>query len=126
MRSYRENGFGLWALILKESRRFVGQCGISIQDIDSKKVPEIGYQINKAFWNRGYVTEMAGKCLEYGFDKLELEEIFIHTYVKNIPSIRVAEKLNMTRRKEYDKQVTPDKFMRHVVFSTMGKERYSS
>ena len=34
--SYTENGFGLWAVILKSENKFIGQCGISMQDIDGK------------------------------------------------------------------------------------------
>ena len=32
--SYQKNGFGLWAIILKESNTFIGDCGISLQNID--------------------------------------------------------------------------------------------
>jgi len=45
--SYTINRFGLWAVILKKGKHFIGQCGISNQKIDGKTVPEIGYHINK-------------------------------------------------------------------------------
>lgn len=122
--SYQENKYGLWALVLKSEKKFIGQCGILKIDIDGDRVPEIGYHLNKIYWNRGLATEAAGKCLAYGFDVLALEEIFIHTYVKNVPSRRVAEKIRMLNRKEYDKKVDPSgRIMRHVVFS-MKKDEY--
>jgi len=122
--SYQENQYGLWALVLKSEKKFIGQCGILKIDIDGHPVPEIGYHVNKQYWNKGLATEAAGKCLEYGFDVLALEEIFIHTYVKNVPSRRVAEKLRMQIRKEWDKKVDPSgRIMRHVVFS-MKKDEY--
>jgi RimJ/RimL family protein N-acetyltransferase len=121
--SYKSNGFGLWALILKEEHIFIGQCGISIQNIDGKQVPEIGYHLNQDYWNNGYATEAAKACLNYGFEELKLPSLFIHTYVKNMPSIRVAQRIGMHHVKEYEK-VIPNhhKTMRHVVFGLSKRD----
>ncbi len=122
--SYEVNNFGLWALELKTSGTFIGQCGISYQDIDGEKVPEIGYHLHKNYWNKGYCTEAAKAILDYGFRQLNLEEIFIHTYIKNIPSQRIAQKLSMSKIKEYDKVLKNyDLVWKHVVFS-MKKSSY--
>ena len=43
--SYKQNGFGLWALELKETGEFIGDCGISMQNIDGEILPEIGYHV---------------------------------------------------------------------------------
>ena len=115
--SYQNNGFGLWAVILKESNRFIGQCGITLQDIDGSSVPEIGYHIHKKFWGQGYATEAARACMVYGFEQLKFDRIFIHTYIKNIPSQRVAEKIGMRKVKEYDKHIQSHNLVwRHVVY----------
>ena len=45
--NYKKYGFGLWAVVLKETGEFIGDCGITIQDIDGEKLPEIGYHIHK-------------------------------------------------------------------------------
>ena len=47
MENYRRYGFGLWAVVLKETGEFIGDCGISIQNIDGEMLPEIGYHIHK-------------------------------------------------------------------------------
>lgn len=125
IKSYSENGFGLWALELKQSKQFIGQCGISLQVIDGKKVPEIGYQINKKYWNKGLATEISINILDFGFKKLNLPEIYIHTYVKNRPSKRVAEKLGMSLKIVYDKQIDDKITMRHLVYS-MTQEEFNS
>lgn len=115
--SYKANTFGLWAVILKEQNKFIGQCGITKQDIDGIIVPEIGYHINKEFWSKGFATEASMASLKYGFNNLKLNEIYIHTYVKNIPSRRVAEKLNMKKVKEFEKFIDDyNIFMRHIVY----------
>ena len=122
--SYKDHGFGLWAVILKETNQFIGQCGISIQNIDGEQVSEIGYHINKQYWNQGYATEASRACMQYGFRQLGLDELFIHTYVKNIPSQRIAEKLGMRKIKEYDKYIQSHGLTwRHVVFE-MKKEAF--
>ena len=116
--SYEENGYGLWALVLKEKEEFIGQCGISNQNIDGKVVPEIGYHINKSFWNMGLATEAAMASLRLGFERFNLDEIFIHTYTRNIPSQQVALKLGMSLKKEYVKSVLDGELMMpHLVYS---------
>ena len=116
--SYRRQGMGLWALVLKDNGTFLGQCGITWQNINNQTVPEIGYHINKKYWNNGYATEAAAACLAHGFSKLQFPEIYIHTYVKNIPSQRIAEKIGMDRLHEYDKYIPSHGIVwRHVVYS---------
>ena len=44
MNRYRENGFGLWAVCLKNTGEMIGDCGLTLQNIDGKMLPEIGYQ----------------------------------------------------------------------------------
>ena len=53
LQNYKEYGFGLWAVVLKESGEFIGDCGITIQNIDGELLPEIGYHIHKKYWRRG-------------------------------------------------------------------------
>lgn len=123
MSSYDVNGFGLWAVILKEELTFIGQCGISLQNINGNKVPEIGYHFNKKYWKRGFASEAADACLQYGLIQLALGEIFIHTYVKNTPSAKVAERIGMIKRGVYDKKV--GKFnvvMKHVIYSRKRRQ----
>lgn len=57
--SYRDNGFGLWAAILKDSGEFAGQCGLTVQEVGGKNEIEIGYLFLRRFWGRGLATEAA-------------------------------------------------------------------
>jgi hypothetical protein len=43
--SYRENGFGLWAVIRRSDGRFLGDCGPMLQPVEDQLIPEIGYHI---------------------------------------------------------------------------------
>ena len=42
MNRYKENGFGLWAVCLKKSGEMIGDCGLTLQNIDGEILPEIG------------------------------------------------------------------------------------
>ena len=57
--NYKKCGFGLWAVVLKETGEFIGDCGITIQDIDGEMLPEIGYHIHKKYWRKGFAKEAA-------------------------------------------------------------------
>ena len=76
LRRYEEDGFGLWAVILKENGELIGQCGLTIQDIPDRQVVEIGYLFRRKYWHRGYATEAAKACREYAFHVLNVEEVF--------------------------------------------------
>ena len=52
-RRYARNGFGLWAVILKETDQMVGQAGLTMQPYQGGEVLEIGYLLKKRFWGRG-------------------------------------------------------------------------
>ena len=56
-RRYAEDGFGLWAMVLRQTGAMIGQCGLTMQDWNGKMVPEIGYLFEKAYWHRGYASE---------------------------------------------------------------------
>ena len=101
---YKELGFGLWAVVLKETGIMIGQCGLSMQDFNSNKVLEVGYLFQKDYWHHGYASEAAITCKEYAFDKLNAKEVFSIIRDTNIPSQNVAMRNGMT---------CIDKFVKH-------------
>ncbi|WP_236354734.1 GNAT family N-acetyltransferase [Konateibacter massiliensis] len=101
--NYKRYGFGLWAIILKDTNQFIGDCGITMQNIygDGNLFPEIGYHVDKRFWCKGYASQAAKACLRYAYENTDLNEIFCYQRWTNIPSKKVAEKIGMLLRKEY-------------------------
>lgn len=91
-RYYRELGFGLWAVVLKDENRLVGRCGMLFQDIEGARRPELSYLIDRAYWGRGLATEAAIAVLELGSVKYSFDEMIAVIAVGNTASIRVAEK----------------------------------
>lgn len=96
LRRYKEDGFGLWAVINKETGEMIGQCGITMQDYKSRQVPEIGYLFACNHWHNGYATEAAAACREYGFDKLHFDALYSIIRDTNIASQNVALRNGMT------------------------------
>ncbi|MDO4571995.1 MAG: GNAT family N-acetyltransferase [Clostridia bacterium] len=94
---YRRDGFGLNAVILKESGEMIGQCGLSLQSWNGRTVHEIGYLFQKAHWHRGYATEAAAACLDYAFRVLAVDEVFSLIRDTNAASRAVALRNGMKR-----------------------------
>ncbi len=116
LRNYKEYGFGLWAVILKETGIMIGQCGITMQDYSGSRVMEVGYLFQKKYWHCGYASEAAIACKEYAFNKLNAKEVYSIIRDTNIPSQNVAKRNGMTRIDEFVKHYRGVD-MPHYVFS---------
>lgn len=93
---YKKYGFGLWAVILKESGEMIGQCGLTMQPWKDKGLLEVWYLLNKKYWHMGYATEAAKACKRYAFKTLDAREVCSIIRDTNIPSRRVAERNGMS------------------------------
>lgn len=94
---YRQYGFGLWAVILKETGGFIGQCGLTMQDCEGRQVLEVGYLFCKEFWHHGYATEAARACRDYAFETLKEEEVYSIIRDSNTASRNVAGRNGMKK-----------------------------
>lgn len=113
---YKKDGFGLNAVILKETGMMIGQCGLTIQNIKGKDVVEVGYLFQKAYWHKGYATEAAIACKEYAFNALLVDEVFSIIRDTNTASQNVAKRNGMTVTDEFVKHYRGVD-MPHLVFS---------
>jgi RimJ/RimL family protein N-acetyltransferase len=100
---YQSDGYGLWATALKGSDVMIGQVGITWQDVGERRVPEIGYLLNRAYWGRGYATEAALACKQYAFEELGFDEVFSVVRDTNIASMNVAIRCGMAVRERFVK-----------------------
>lgn len=119
---YTNDGFGLWAAVLRETGEMIGQCGITWQDWNERRVPEIGYLFQKAFWHQGYATEAAVGCREYAFGTLGMDEVFSIIRDNNLPSQGVARRNGMEPRGRLIKHYYGME-MPHIVFSVNKTEK---
>lgn len=103
--NYRKYGYGLWAVIRREDGVFLGDCGITMQEIEGRELPELGYHIIPAYGGRGYATEAAAACMDYAFGILNMDTLYSYTTPENLPSRRVAEKIGMKVVKRFTKEI---------------------
>lgn len=100
-RRYREDGFGLWAMVERQSGEMVGQAGITWQDCEGERVLEIGYLLQYRHWHKGFASEAAAACRDYAFEKLGAARV--HSIIKedNFASQRVARRVGMRPVKSF-------------------------
>ena len=96
--SYRDNAFGLWAVIRRSDGRFLGDCGPMLQPVEGVLMPEVGYHILAAEQRRGYATEAAGACLAWVFANTPHDTVCSLVSPDNIPSRAVAAKVHDSMR----------------------------
>lgn len=93
---YRDAGFGIWAMLLKDSGELIGDCGCFVREVQGNIEYELGWHVRRDLWGRGYATEAAQHCIEYAFLKLGAERVIALVRPENVSSCRVAEKNRMT------------------------------
>ena len=112
---YKKLGFGLWAVILKETGEMIGQCGLSMQPWQDRELLEIGYLFCRAFWHKGYATEAARACKNYAFEVLKAKEVCSIIRDTNTASKKVAIRNGMEKA---------DTWVKHYRGVDMPHERY--
>jgi RimJ/RimL family protein N-acetyltransferase len=96
---YQRDGYGLWAMLLKDSGELIGDCGCILQDVEGANHVEIGYHVRRDLWGRGYATEAALACMEYAFIRLGVARVISMIRPENLQSLKVAEKNGMSCEK---------------------------
>ncbi len=127
---YRDDGVGLWAMLLKPTplksnsedakipdltdsgssastragvsalHKLIGDCGITCQQVEGEHFYEIGYHLRRDFWGQGLATEAAIACRDWGFAHLKTARLISMIRPENLASRHVAERMGMTVWKE--------------------------
>lgn len=99
--SYREHGYGLYVVGLRDSPDLrVGLCGFVRRD--TLPGPDIGFSFLPEFERKGYGFESAAAILRYGREVLDFKEVFAITTLDNDASGRLLEKLGFAFREVID------------------------
>ncbi|HEY9756990.1 MAG TPA: GNAT family N-acetyltransferase [Oculatellaceae cyanobacterium] len=103
-REFEEENLGLWAVEILGSEQFIGFVGLHKPTFDAHFTPcvEVGWRLSKDFWGRGYATEAAQSAMADGYQRLGLQEIVSMTSIHNVNSMKVMERLGMTRNPDDD------------------------
>lgn len=77
-----------WTYVLRDSGRSMGYGGLFEVDPEEGSA-EVGYGLLPEFWGRGYITEIVGEMVRFGFQEMELA--LIHALV--VPGNTASEKV---------------------------------
>jgi len=116
---YEKYGVGRLAVIDKKTLKFIGWCGLKYSE--DKDEYDIGFRFFKEFWNKGYATETAKKCLEFGFNHLGINLIVGRAMKENIGSIKVLEKIGMSFKENFIFETKEGK-----IYQIMNAETFES
>ena len=108
---YRIFGFGLWAVELKETGELIGDCGISMQNINGTIKPEIGYHIKKKYQRRGYAKEAAQKCRDWVFENTPFRIVYSYMKADNVASAATAQAMGMSKTGEFEDSAQENTFV---------------
>ena len=115
-------GWGLWAVEVVETGRFVGFVGLNQPTWPAAFTPctEVGWRLARSAWGKGYATEGARAALAVAFGSLGLDQVVSFTTVANTRSRAVMERLGMTRdpAEDFDHPNLPvdSPVRRHVLY----------
>ena len=99
-RDYQLNGYGRWSVIHKASNQFLGWCGLKFDEMENET--DIGFRFFEEEWGKGYATEAAHACIQYGFNNLKLKRIIGRAMKANKASIIVLEKIGLVYERDID------------------------
>jgi RimJ/RimL family protein N-acetyltransferase len=95
--TWREHGFGLFALERRDTGELIGNTGLAVPDFLPEILPavEIGWRLGRAHWRQGFATEAARAALAFAWDPVGLDRVVSIHAVGNDPSGNVMQKIGM-------------------------------
>ncbi len=128
---FQRNSFGLWALELRDNRRFMGFTGLSVPGFEAPFMPavEVGWRLARWAWGNGYATEAATAALDFGFSRAGLGQVVSFTSCQNVRSQAVMQRLGLTRDPTDDfehPRIAPGHRLRPHVLYRITAQRWTS
>lgn len=96
--SYEQHGFGLW-VIETHAGDFVGDCGLTMQDIEGEQLVEAGWHVRAPLRRQGYAAEAAASVRDAARE-VGVEHLVAIIRPDNVASQRVATKIGLTLQRE--------------------------
>lgn len=98
---YQQYGFGLWAVCRKDTGEMIGDCGLTLQNIDGELLPEIGYHVRRDMQHKGYAKEAAAAVRDWAFRHTSYPALYSYCKYTNVASYKTAESIGMTFLRDY-------------------------
>lgn len=119
-RIIKTQGWGFWAVELKQSGDFIGFTGLNAQPSQFTFSPctEIAWRLEQKYWGNGFAIEAATACLNFAFDSLKLDQVVAFTAIQNTKSQAVMQRLGMQFRDYFNHPALDNSspLQRHVLY----------
>lgn len=113
LKSYDNNGFGLYWVGLRDSNTPIGLCGL-IKRVDFD-YPDIGFAFLPEYEGKGFGFESASAILDYCKTEFHLKRILGITLEANTASVRLLEKLGLTFEKKFIYDSTKEELLLYAL-----------
>ena len=80
-----------WAVTLRQDGSFIGTC--SYEKVELGSLGEVGFDLARACWGQGLMSEALQAVMCYGFEHLGLREIEAFTSVHNARAVNLLKRL---------------------------------
>ncbi|MFF7262616.1 GNAT family N-acetyltransferase [Streptomyces sp. NPDC008159] len=117
-------GWGWWAVQVRATGEFIGFTGLDPVEGDMPFTGvEAGWRLTRTAWGHGYATEAARAALDFGFRRLDLDEILAVTVATNLRSQAVMRRIGMTHdpADDFDDPSMPEGPLRRGVVYRIGR-----
>jgi len=99
-----EKGYGYFVCVHKETKAVISLMGLNYTEIEAQYFPcyTVSWVLKKDCWGKGYAKEAATALMEYGFNTLQIPEIFSCTTWNNKASEKVMQSLKMEYKTSFN------------------------
>jgi RimJ/RimL family protein N-acetyltransferase len=98
LRNYEHHGFGLW-VIETHAGEFVGDCGLTMQEVEGELLVEVGWHVRAPLRRQGYASEAAGSVRDTARDA-GIGHLVAIIRPSNVASQRVATRIGLVLERE--------------------------
>jgi [ribosomal protein S5]-alanine N-acetyltransferase len=91
-REYRDQRAIRWGLTVKGDGAVVGLLGYNYWNVAHFRAG-LGYDLKRSLWGRGLMPEAVDAVLDFGFSRMQLHRVEVHTNTENASSVRMLRKL---------------------------------
>ena len=116
---------GRWyqvGIILLDGGRLIGDCGFRTPEAQPQQA-ELGITLALEFQHRGYAIEALRAALNYLFVVLEKHRVFASVDPRNVPSMRLLERVGMRKEAHFVKSLWfKGEWVDDVVFAMLATE----
>ncbi len=97
LKSLYKNKEGIrWAIVINETNEVIGTCGYN-NWVKKSSRGEIGYELGREYWGKGYASEAVEEIIKYGFKSMNLNRIEAFTVPEATSSINLLKKLGFKK-----------------------------